>query len=163
MLALWNAGDLVELQVSIVLILGLAVGNFFLHTRVLTGRAVSPWVVYAASAADLTVISLVLVVSGGFGTSPYVFYFPAILALSVAFPTRLTVAFTGVAIAAYGLVSMATATGSEGAIVVAQMLMLVAVAFCGNAYWRIERDRRGATCGTLGTINEPIGNAVPTR
>ena len=144
MLALWNPESLGELQVSIVLILGLAVANFALHTQVLMRRQVLTQVAYAASAADIAVISLVLIVGGGFNTIPYVFYFPALLALSVAFPTRLTAAYTVATVAIYGLVSVSTAGGSDAATVITQMLMLAGVAVCGNVYWRIERDRRKA-------------------
>ena len=144
-LALWNPEQMGELQVSILLILGLAAANFFLHSRVLTGQPVSPQVVYLASAADIAVISLVLMVGGGFDTIPYVFYFPALLALSVAFPTRMSALFAGVTIATYGLISVATASGGESSTAFAQMLMLAAVAVCGNVYWRVERDRRHRT------------------
>ena len=144
-LALWNPEQMGELQVSILLILGLAAANFFLHSRVLTGQPVSPQVVYLASAADIAVISLVLMVGGGFDTIPYVFYFPALLALSVAFPTRMTALFAGSTIAIYGLVSVATAGAGEASTVFTQTLMLAAVAVCGNVYWRVERDRRHRT------------------
>ena len=150
LLALWDPAGMGELQVSIVLILALAVGNFFLHSHVIRGQQVPATVAYAASAADIGVISLVLVVTGGFNTIPYVFYFPALLALSVAFPPKVTALFTGAIMAIYGLVSVASASPSEGPALVTQLVMLAGVAFCGNAYWRIERDRR-ATIGSAPT------------
>ena len=152
-----------ELQVSLMLILALAMGNFFLQTQVLTRRPILANVMYGASAADILVISLVLIVGGGFDTIPFVFYFPAILALSVAFPTRATVAFTAAAIAAYGIISVATAAPSEAAAVITYMLMLAAVAFCGNTYWRIERDRRRATSATRGDQNMETGAGGVSR
>ena len=163
MLALWNADSMAELQTSIVLILGLAAANFFLHSHVLMGRPLSSAVVYAASAADIAVISLVLIVSGGFDTSPYVFYFPAILALSVAFETRVTIAFTGAAIAIYGIVSAFTASGAEGALVITHMLMLAAVATCGNVYWRIERGRRSTAAVTGETVEDQMRHSAPVH
>ena len=152
-LALWNPAEMAELQVSILLILGLAGANFFLHSRVLAGQPVSAQVVYAASAADIAVISLVLMVGGGFDTIPYVFYFPALLAMSVAFPTRMTAMYAGATIAIYGLVSMVTASPGEASTAFTQMLMLAAVAVCGNVYWRIERDRRHRTASREATAS----------
>ena len=142
-----------ELQVSIVLILGLAMANFFLHSQVLQRRRIATNFAYGASAADIAVISLVLIVGGGFDTIPYVFYF---LALSVAFPTRVTMAFTVATVAVYGLVSLATAAESQAPTVVTQMLMMAAVAFCGNTYWRIERDRRQAAAETRETLEARV-------
>lgn len=140
-LALWNPAGKGELQASIVLILGLAVANFFLHSHVLKGRRVPSSVAYIASAADIGVISLVLIVTGGFDTIGYVFYFPALLAISVAFPTRVAGAFTAATVAIYGLASIATMVPGEGPVLVAQLVMLAAVAFCGNVFLRVERDR----------------------
>ena len=162
MLALWNPESLGKLQVSILLILGLAAANFFLHGQVLMRRPVSTQVAYAASAADIAVISLILIVGGGFNTNPYVFYFPALLALSVAFLTRVTVAFVGAAIAIYGLVSISTAGGSEAATAVTQMLMLAAVAVCGNVYWRSECSRRIAAAETQQVQMTQVKEEVPT-
>ena len=141
-LALWNPAAMGELRISIVLILGLAVANFFLHSQVLMRGPVLANVAYAASAADIAVISLVIIVAGGFGSTVYVFYFPALLALSVAFPSRVTLAFTGAAMATYSLISVATTVGGDAATVLSQLLMMAGVAFCGNVYWRIERNRR---------------------
>ena len=162
MLALWNPEAMGELQVSIVLILGLAMANFFLHSQVLQRRRVRPNVAYGASAADIAVISLVLIVGGGFDTIPYVFYFPALLALSVAFPTKVTMAFTAATVAVYGLVSLATAAESQAPTVVTQMLMLGAVAVCGNVYWRIEGDRRRTAAETRETHQALVEEEVPT-
>jgi len=148
MLTLWNPEAMGELQVSILLILGLAVSNFFIHARILMGRPIPTQLVYAASAADIAVISLVLIVGGGFNTIPFVFYFPALLALSVAFPRDKTALFTAATVATYGLISLATASPSEAPTVVTQMVMLVGVATCGHVYWRVEGDRRRAAQGT---------------
>ena len=161
-LALWNPASLGELQVSVMLILGLAMGNFFLHARLLMGRPISSTVAYAASAADIAVISLVLIVGGGFDTIPYVFYFPAVLALSVAFPTRVTAYYVGATALIYGLVYLLTAGPSEAPTAINQMLMLAAVAVCGNVYWRIEKDRRLATAQTRHGSDSKVKDEVPT-
>ena len=162
-LALWNPGAMGELRVTVVLILGLALANFFLHAQVLMRGPVLAKVAYAASAADIAVISSVIIVGGGFDSAPYVFYLPALLALSVAFPTRATFALTGAAVATYGLISIATATGSDAAAAISQMLMMAAVAFCGNLYWRIERDRRLGALKTRQTPQSRVRDEVPAR
>ena len=155
-LTLWNASSVVDLQVSILLILGLAAANFFLHAHVLMGRPIPPYVAYAASGADLTVISLVLAVTGGFTSGAYVFYFPALLALSVAFPTRTAAWFTAAVAFSYGVIALTNGGANDGATVLTQMIMLVAVSVCGHTYRRVEQDRRLRTS----RISEPEKVAV---
>ena len=48
--------DLFELQLSIVVILSLAVANFFLHVSVLTGRPIQRSYMYAATIGDVAVV-----------------------------------------------------------------------------------------------------------
>jgi hypothetical protein len=146
LLAAWNPAELGELRVQIVLILGLAVANFFLHTRVLMGRPIHATVVYAASAVDIAVVSLIIIAGDGFASGAFVFYFPALLALSVAFKTEATIVFTGAAIAVYGVIATASVIteGDDWATLIARLMMIAGVAVCGNVYWRIERDRRRA-------------------
>ncbi len=146
-LALWNPADLVSLQVTVVVILGLAVGNFFLHVETSRNRPIKDWIVYGASAIDLIAITVVLGITGGFPTTAYVFYVPALLALSVTFPTRSTALYTVAAMTAYLVVSLTAIAGAEvsshgASALVTHMVTLAAVPFCGNIYWRLERDRR---------------------
>ena len=142
MLALWAPAGLVDLQIRIVLILGLAVGNFFLHSQVLRKRPTLTPVAYAASAADLLVITVLVATAGGFDSQMYVFYFPAILAISVAFRPAASMAFAAVAVGTYGIICAATLDGGAAEVVITRLVMMAAVAVCGNMYWRIERDRR---------------------
>jgi hypothetical protein len=111
-------------------------------------------IVYGASAADIGVVSLIIAVAGGFSSSLFVFYFPALLAMSVAFRTSVSLSFAAAAIMIYALISGATMAESDGAVLVTRMLMLAGVAVCGNAYWRTERDRRNAAANPLG-VQEP--------
>ncbi len=141
-LAIWNPGGLVELQVAIVVILGLALGNFALHTQVLGKGPSMARVVYAASVADLAAISLLIISGGGFPAAPYVFYLPALLAISVTFRTEVMALYTAAALGAYGLIAVVTASGGDLLTVLIELLVLAAVPVCGNVYWRLERDRR---------------------
>jgi hypothetical protein len=120
------------------------VGNFFLHAQLLKRRPIRAEVAYAASAADLAVVSILLLAQGGFGSYRYVLYFPALLALSVAFRPAVTALYAGATAVWYALVagSAAPADADAWPIVTTRVLMLVGVAFCGAAYWYVERDRR---------------------
>ena len=155
LLALWNPFAIGELRVQIALVLALAVGNFYLHAQVLTGKAIPAPVVLGASIADFAVISLIVMIQGGFESSVYVFYFPAILAFSVAFNTQVTSALTGGLIATYAAVAATTFSGDDGAVLVTRLITIAGVALCGNLYWRIERDRRA-------NASELAAGAAPT-
>lgn len=161
-LALWNPAGLVQLQVAIVLILGLAVVNFALHMQIRTKGSLMTPVVYATSAADLVAISLLIIAGGGFPATPYVFYLPALLAISVTFRTQVTALYTAAAVIAYGLIALVTAAQSDVLPVLLQMLMLAAVPVCGNVYWRLERDRRQAPRSDGGGTHEVAGHG-PAR
>lgn len=150
-LALWNPSGLAQLQVAIVLILALAIGNFALHMQIVTRGPLVARVVYAASAADLVIISTLIVVSGGYPSEAYVFYLPALLAISVTFRTPIAALYTGAAIVAYAAIAAAEIVPGAEADTIAdeaiapltELLMLAGVAVCGNVYWRLERQRRG--------------------
>jgi len=142
LLAMWNPGEIGELRVQIVVILALAVGNFYLHLQVFKRQAVLAPTIYGASAADLTVITLIVGIGGGFDSNVFVFYFPAILALSVVFPTALTVIYTAAVLVVYGLIGLGTIGDASESVLMIRLVMLAAVAFCGNKYWHIEHGRR---------------------
>src|SRR5687768_17094339 len=65
LLTLCQPGTLAELRVHIVALLLLAVGNFYLHAQVLMRRQLPDLAVYAASVADIAVISLLAFSQGG--------------------------------------------------------------------------------------------------
>jgi hypothetical protein len=158
-LAIFIPPPLGELRLQIGLILVLAVANFFLQTQVLKRRPILPGVVYATSAADLTVVSLLLLPQGGYDAQLYVLYFPALLALAVAFPPKLTAVYTGATLAVYGVIAAATAPWEAAAagVIVSRLLALTAVAVCGVVYWRIEHERRSATEQARTALESEIG------
>ena len=80
LLAFWNPGAVNELRVQILVILVLAVANFYLHAQLLRRRPAIDSVVYAASAADIAVITTLVVSQGGFISNLFIFYFLAFLA-----------------------------------------------------------------------------------
>jgi hypothetical protein len=145
-LALWNPGPMGELRTQVLFILLLAVANFYLQAQILMKKPASSGVVYFASAADLAVISVMIILGGGFESNVYVFYFPAILALSVAFSPAATLLFAGGAAGIYAFISLGSALFGDIdlQVMIARLIMMSAIAVCGQIFWRIERDRRGA-------------------
>ena len=149
--ALWNPAPIAQLRVQIAGVLALAALNFYLHAQVLMRRPVSSRTVYAASVADVCIITLLILMQRGFASQLYVFYLPAIVAFSVAFRPATTFAFAAGTIALYTIVSVGSLIGTpaplaEGdvQVLVARLLMMAAVAACGGLYRQIEGDRRGA-------------------
>jgi hypothetical protein len=143
LLAMWNPASLAELRVEIFVLLGLAVANFYLHLHLLVQRRSSPQVVYAASAADLAIVTLLIAVQGGYPSNLYIFYYPAMLGLAVAFPRTLTAHYVAATLLAYGAIGGLTVeTSGQLQDLVARLLMLVAVAACGAFYLGVERERR---------------------
>jgi hypothetical protein len=130
------------LRTQVLLILGLAVCNFALQAQILRRRRTLAAVAYAASAADIAIITALVVADGGFASGLYVFYFPAMLALSVAFPLELTIVYAAAILAAMVGVAWLTMPADGGQDIVIRCLMLVAVALCGVVYAGIERSRR---------------------
>jgi hypothetical protein len=162
-LAVFYPGPIEELRLEIAVIFGLSAVNFALHTSLLRGRRVSPGAVYAASAADLSVISLLLLQQGGFDSQLYVLYFPA-LVFSVAFTPLVTLAYTATAIGVYGLIALSTASDSadDAPVILTRLLMLGAVAFCGFVYWQIEHARRRRDNETRRALEQqlrPVGTS----
>jgi hypothetical protein len=146
-IALWSPGPVSELRVQVATTLVLAAVNFFLHAQLLVRRPVIDGVVYAASIGDLVVITAIVSSQGGFESSSYIFYYPAILAFAVSFPRIVTVVFTLAGAGLYGLIALGTiphiAGPSDETALFLRLLTLFAVAACGALYWGVERKRRG--------------------
>lgn len=143
-LALGHPSPIAQLRLEVLALLLLAIPNFYLHAQVLMRRSTIDLVIYATSAVDLIIVTLLVVIEGGFPSSLFVFYFPALVALSVAFPTMMTFLYTGGVVAVYLLIVLATATSTAENFqtAVVRLLMIAAVATCGNLYLRIQGERR---------------------
>ena len=89
-------------------------------------------------------ISLIVIAGDGYLSPLFVFYLPAVLAISVAYRTEAAFAFTGAAVVLYALISSPAFAGTDGVAVATRMVVIAGVAICGNTYWRLERDRRPA-------------------
>jgi hypothetical protein len=149
LLAIWNPGPIRELRVQIMVLLAIAVGNFFLHAHVLRKRETLPTVAYLSSAADLTVISILIASQHGFSSNLYVFYFPAIAALALAFPRDVTIFLVGCGAGLYTLICLRTLpddlTKESLQALTIRLVMMAGVAVCGALYQQIEANRRRAS------------------
>jgi hypothetical protein len=148
-LTLWNPPEIGTMRIQILFIIMLAFANFYLHAEIMRQQPTVQAVAYLASAGDLFVITLIIIAQGGLESGAYAFYFPAILAFAVAFPTAVTffltigTVFVYFMIALVNLVTEATlAETLDLQVVVARLVMFAAVAYCGNLYRRIEHTRR---------------------
>jgi len=139
-LSFWDARDLTILQIQLAAIITLAFGNFYLHVQLLRGHPSIDVVVYLASLADLVVVTALVGTQGGFTAPVYVFYFAAVLGFSVAFPTVLTAVYTAGTLGVYFLVCSATSDNFPE--IFTRLLMLAAIAVCGNLFARNERALR---------------------
>jgi hypothetical protein len=152
-LTLWSPApeDLNRLRLGLFVVLGLAMGNFYLHAQIMMRRPVSSGLVYLASAADLAVITVLTATFGGPDAPMFVFYYPALLALALVFPLSVTLGFTGVLVWVYALITLGDPyrwlrhlDEADTQILVARLISLVAVAVVANQYARIEAERRAS-------------------
>jgi hypothetical protein len=143
-LSFWDPTSLSILQIQLAAIIALAFGNFYLHVQLLRGHPAIDRVVYAASAADLVVVTTLVIAQGGYSSPVFVFYFAAVLGLSVAFPAILTALYTAAVVVLYGIVCIVTSDGSvsELSAVFTRLLMIAAIAVCGALFARSESHRR---------------------
>ena len=140
MFVLYRQQSVSELTVGVLAVLGIAVLNFRLHCRPLTNQPVEPQWAYWASAADLAVISGLMLMQGSQMSKAYAFYYPAILGYSLVFPTAVSTLLTG-AVLAFVLVTGSN-DGLDERILVVRLLTLAATAFIGWRYRRVEEQRR---------------------
>jgi hypothetical protein len=152
-LTLWDPAPISTLRVQLLVIFLVAAANFYLHAQALMQRPVPPPVIYAASAVDLAVVTLFVMINGGFNSPLFTFYFPAVVAFAVVFPTRITFIYTATTAVLYVLISMSSVslptsssidTSNDLLVLVARVVILAAIAVCGNVFLRIERGRREA-------------------
>lgn len=143
-LAVWNVESMQDLRLQFVAILLLAVTNFYLQAQLLMKRPLNKNIVYAASAVDIFMITLLIMFQGGYSSSIYVFYLPAIAAFAVAFPRGLTAIFTAIVVLLYGIIAMVS-YNPQADVIISRLIMIIAVAFCGALYLQIEHQRRRET------------------
>jgi hypothetical protein len=146
-----------QLRIAIVLLMAYSSANFFLTVQWANRSKVLTDTVYLTSVADLSLITALVAVFGGFNV--YVFYLPALLALAVTLPRQATAMLTGAVMSSYGVVALArageTLDTAELQSIFVRVILLAAVAFCGSLYREIEADRRSGK-GRIFTVFKEI-------
>lgn len=137
---LYKPQSTTELATGILGVLAIAVANFWLHTRLLTHQTIDPQWAYWASAADLTVISWLVLIQGSATSKAFVFYYPAALALSLVFPPGITTLLS-FGVLAFTLVA-GMADGVDERLLVVRLLSLAAVSLVAARYRDVEARRR---------------------
>lgn len=143
LVTVWNPDALPQLRLQIGVVLTVAVANFVMHAQLLRHRPTMHAVALGASLGDLLVISLLVASQGGFNSNTFVFFFPAVLAIAVAFPTREAALLSCVALLLEFSVSASHVSTLD--VVLERVIAIGAVAVIGNAYWRLHRSRIVAT------------------
>lgn len=147
---------------EIIVVMLLAVSNFYLVSQVMTKRKTQELVLYGMSLADLAVISMVVIAQGGFSSGTYIFYFPAMLSFALAFPTLELYLFLTGTVSIYGFISLISLGSNVDNLemLMVRILMLTAVAVCGNRFAQIERSRRAAILSKQFAAQQPQPEAA---
>jgi hypothetical protein len=142
LVTVWNPDGLGQLRLQIGVVLAVAIGNFVMHAQLLRKRPTFQSVAFMASVGDLAMIALLVLSQGGVGSTTFVFFFPAVLAIAVAFPTEEAVLLSGIAAILEVVVS---ANSRDVDVTLVRAGALAATAVIGNAYWRLHRTNIVAT------------------
>ncbi len=170
-LVLWQPGAIPvwQLQLQILLLIAYTIGNFFLTVQWMRRSKGLPGVVEISSLVDLALVTILVLALGGYKSNLYVFYFPALVALSVTFPKSVTVTYTLLAMVAYALITLIDASASENRLttteaqnIMIRLILMAAVAFCGGLYRNLEADRRHGS-GRLFQLFKSTGSAEAPR
>lgn len=148
-LVLWTSTNVSLLTRTMPFFLVLMGVNFFLHGRYVMGSPLNRVTVMAASVVDLVLITAILVLwpgAHGLKNEFFVLYFPVVFAFALVFTRRIEVAYTGLAMLAYASACFLTGTvpfdlGSDDKVLVMRLIVIAAMGFLGNYYFRIQRDR----------------------
>ncbi len=150
-LSLWRAESITDIQRHIIPLAFLIAANFFLHGRYLMGLPANAVLLKLASALDLAVITLIILVvtpqgARGIENPFFVFYYPVVLAFALVFPRAQTLRFVSAAAVTYALICVLAAPGvrfnGDEEILVMRLVTLLGTASLGTMYWRIQRARR---------------------
>jgi hypothetical protein len=148
-LVLWTSTNVGLLTQTMPFFLVLMAVNFFLHGRYIMGTPLNRIVVAAASVIDLVLITAIVVLwpgSHGLHNQFYVLYFPVVFAFALVFTRKLEIAYTTLAIVLYAGACVLAGTvpfdfGNDDKVLVMRVIVIAAMGFLGNYYFRIQRDR----------------------
>jgi len=148
-LVLWTSTDVALLTQTMPFFLVLMAVNFFLHGRFVMGSPLNRTAVTAASVVDLILITAIVVLwpgSHGLQNQFFVLYFPVVFAFALVFTRKIEAAFTVLAIVLYAGACVLTGTvpfdlGNDDKVLVMRVIVIAAMGFLGNYYFRIQRER----------------------
>jgi hypothetical protein len=121
----------------------IAVANFHLTAGLLKRRVAVGHAAVLASAGDIFMITMLIASQGGLRSDLYIFYFPALLAIALAFPAERSAVFTVTTATVYGIVALTGfRTDSDLQTIAVRVAMLLAVGLCGTLSWKLEQARR---------------------
>jgi len=171
-LVLWTSTTVTHLTQTVPFFLALMAMNFFLHGRYVMGSPLNRVAVMVASFVDLVLITAIVALwpgSHGLDNQFFVLYFPVVFAFALVFTRQIEAAYTVIAIVAYAAACLLTGTvhldlGNDVKVLVMRAIVIAAMGFLGNYYFRIQRDRlarasRGATSG----VEAMMASSVPAR
>ena len=126
---------------------GLVALNAYASWRIVTGRSITWLFAFALGVADLTVITAALFITEGFQNPYFVFYYPALLGLSIMSPARLAFAVALVVIGLYFLMALVVSPTLINAMeqekwLVVRTLTMAGMVVAGTLIVRWERSRR---------------------
>jgi len=148
-LVLWTSTSVGLLSSTMPFFLVLMAVNFFLHGRYVMGSPLNRTAVTVASVVDLVLITAIAVLwpgSHGLQNEFYVLYFPVVFAFALVFTRKIEAVYTVLAMLSYTLACVLTGTvpfdlGSDDKVLVMRLIVIAAMGFLGNYYFRIQRDR----------------------
>ena len=146
-LVLWTSTNVALLTRTMPFFLVLMAVNFFLHGRYVMGSPLNRLVVMAASAVDLILITAIVIFwpgTPGLKNEFFVLYFPVVFAFALVFTRKIEATYTALAIAAYAAACFLTGTVQteyDYKVLVMRAIVIAALGFLGNYYFRIQRDR----------------------
>ena len=148
-LVLWTSTDVALLTQTMPFFLVLMAVNFFLHGRYVMGSPLNRTAVTVASVVDLILITAIVVLwpgSHGLHNQFFVLYFPVVFAFALVFTRKIEVVYTVLAILMYTAACVLTGTvpfdlSSDDKVLVMRVIVIAAMGFLGNYYFRIQRDR----------------------
>src|SRR5256885_4125305 len=149
MLVLWTSTNVSLLTQTMPFFLVLMAVNFFLHGRYVMGSPLNRTAVVVASIVDLILITAIIVLwpgSHGLDNQFFVLYFPVVFAFALVFTRQIEAAYTVLAMLAYTAACFLTGTvhldlGNDFKLLVMRLIVIAAMGFLGNYYFRIQRDR----------------------
>lgn len=148
-LVLWTSTNIALLTQTMPFFLVLMAVNFFLHGRYVMGSPLNRAAVTVASIVDLVLITAIVTLwpgSHGLQNQFFVLYFPVVFAFALVFTRKIEAAYTALAIVMYTVACLLTSTvpfdlGSEDKVLVMRLIVIAAMGFLGNYYFRIQRNR----------------------